>query len=85
MPEQQQQLPCSTSPPTSSPLCCALYCCLVAQGDPFKTLFVGRLSYEMTERKLRHEFEEFGPIKRIRLVHDRNTGAVLKYRLPLQQ
>lgn len=38
-----------------------------------------RLSYEVTERKLRHEFEEFGPIKRIRLVHDRNTGdAVCK-------
>jgi U1 small nuclear ribonucleoprotein len=44
------------------------------QGDPYKTLFVPRLSYEVTERKLRHEFEEFGPIKRIRLVHDRNTG-----------
>jgi U1 small nuclear ribonucleoprotein len=38
---------------------------------------VPRLSYEVTERKLRHEFEEFGPIKRIRLVHDRNTGAAL--------
>lgn len=47
-----------------------------AQGDSYKTLFVPRLSYEVTERKLRHEFEEFGPIKRIRLVHDRNTGAV---------
>eukprot|EP00882_Tetradesmus_deserticola_P017454 GHRQ01018696.1.p2 GENE.GHRQ01018696.1~~GHRQ01018696.1.p2 ORF type:complete len:215 (+),score=72.40 GHRQ01018696.1:356-1000(+) len=45
------------------------------EGDSYKTLFVPRLSYEVTERKLRHEFEEFGPIKRIRLVHDRNTGA----------
>jgi RNA recognition motif-containing protein len=47
------------------------------QGDPYKTLFVPRLSYEVTERKLRHEFEEFGPIKRIRLVHDRNAGETL--------
>jgi hypothetical protein len=44
------------------------------QGDPYKTLFVSRLSYEVTERKLRHEFEEFGPIKRIRLVHDMTKG-----------
>jgi RNA recognition motif-containing protein len=44
------------------------------QGDPYKTLFVSRLSYEVTERKLRHEFEEFGPIRRIRLVHDQDKG-----------
>ena len=46
-----------------------------AQGDPFKTLFVARISYDVTEKKLRKEFEEYGPIKRIRLVHDKNTGA----------
>ena len=45
------------------------------QGDPFKTLFVARLSYDVTERKLKREFEEYGPIKRIRLVHDKNSGA----------
>jgi len=46
----------------------------MVQGDPFKTLFVARISYEATERKLRREFEEFGPIKSIRLVHERNSG-----------
>lgn len=50
-----------------------------AEGDPFKTLFVSRLSYEVTERKLRREFEEFGPIKRIRLVHDKNSGKPKGY------
>ena len=45
------------------------------QGDPFKTLFVGRLSFDVTERKLRREFEEYGPIKSIRLVHDKNSGG----------
>lgn len=54
-------------------LCGALLRCVV-QGDPYKTLFVSRLSYEVTERKLRHEFEEYGPIKRIRLVHSLDTG-----------
>lgn len=41
-----------------------------AQGDAFKTLFVSRISFETTEKKLKREFEEYGPIKRIRLVQD---------------
>ena len=44
------------------------------QGDPFKTLLVGRISFDATEKKLRREFEEFGPIKRIRLVHTKSSG-----------
>jgi hypothetical protein len=46
------------------------------QGDPFKTLFIARLSYEVTERRLRSEFERFGPIKHVRLVQDKDKGAV---------
>lgn len=46
-----------------------------AQGDSFKTLFVGRISYEATEKKLRREFEEYGPVKRVRLVQEKDTGA----------
>jgi hypothetical protein len=42
---------------------------------------VSRLSYEVTERKLRHEFEEFGPIARIRLVQDRDKGALRARRM----
>jgi U1 small nuclear ribonucleoprotein len=34
------------------------------------TLFVGRLSYETNEKKLRREFEQFGAIKRIVVVQD---------------
>ena len=44
------------------------------QGDPFKTLFVGRISFDATEKKLRREFEEYGPIKSIRLVHEKRSG-----------
>lgn len=41
-------------------------------GDPYKTLFVGRLSYDTTERELKREFEaEFGPVASVNLVYDR--------------
>ncbi|KAI6695394.1 hypothetical protein NL676_023104 [Syzygium grande] len=39
-------------------------------GDPYKTLFVAKLSYETSESKLKREFESYGPIKRVRLVQD---------------
>lgn len=45
---------------------------MCTQGDPFKTLFVGRLSYDATEKKLQREFEEFGPVKSIHLVADKD-------------
>ncbi len=45
---------------------------LCSQSDPFKTLFVSRLSYEVTDKKLRKEFEEFGPIASIKVVLDRS-------------
>ncbi|GLD92793.1 hypothetical protein PINS_up001372 [Pythium insidiosum] len=38
--------------------------------DAYKTLFVGRISYETTEKQLRQEFEQYGPVKKIRLVED---------------
>ncbi len=33
-----------------------------ATKDPFKTLFVARIAYDVTERLLKREFERFGPI-----------------------
>jgi len=41
-----------------------------AVGDPWKTLFVARISYDTTEKKLKREFEVFGSIKRVRMVYD---------------
>jgi len=49
------------------------------KGDPYKTLFISRLSYETTEAKLKKDFEQFGPIKRLRLVHDTTTGKPCGY------
>ncbi len=41
-----------------------------ATGDAYKTLFIARLSYETSERKLKKELENHGPIKRVRIVRD---------------
>jgi hypothetical protein len=43
-----------------------LACLLTVPRDPYKTLLVARLSYDTTEKKLRREFEQYGPIKTIR-------------------
>ena len=34
-----------------------------------QTLFVSRISYETTEAQLKKDFEQYGPIKRLRLVY----------------
>lgn len=39
-----------------------------AIGDPYKTLFISRLSYQATEEDLRREFSMYGPIERIRII-----------------
>lgn len=38
----------------------------------YNTLFVGRLAYETTERKLLREFEAYGPVKDVKLVWRRD-------------
>jgi U1 small nuclear ribonucleoprotein len=40
----------------------------------YNTLFVGRLAYEVTERKLLREFEAFGAVKDIKLVTVKGDG-----------
>ncbi len=37
-------------------------------------LFVGNLSYEVTEADLREAFEEFGPVSSAAVITDRETG-----------
>ncbi|CEL92175.1 unnamed protein product [Vitrella brassicaformis CCMP3155] len=41
-----------------------------AAGDPFRTLFVSRISYGADSKTIRKEFEKFGPIKKVRMVKD---------------
>ena len=44
------------------------------KGDPYKTIFVGRLSYDVDERKLRREFDRYGPIHSITMIEDRSKN-----------
>ncbi|CAI0420014.1 unnamed protein product [Linum tenue] len=48
-------------------------------GDPYKTLFVARLNYETSESRVKREFESYGPIKRVRLVTDKDTNKPRGY------
>ncbi|CAG8667158.1 5397_t:CDS:2 [Dentiscutata erythropus] len=48
-------------------------------GDPFKTLFVARMSFEMAEKDLRREFEMYGPIENIRIVKNKLNGKPRGY------
>ena len=41
----------------------------------YNTLFVGRLAYETTERKLLREFEAHGPIKDLKLIFERDPNG----------
>ncbi|KAG9047349.1 hypothetical protein FS837_002510 [Tulasnella sp. UAMH 9824] len=42
-----------------------------AVGDPYKTLFISKLSKRATEADLRREFEQYGVIEKIRIVKDK--------------
>eukprot|EP00584_Thalassiosira_punctigera_P015847 CAMPEP_0172558324 /NCGR_PEP_ID=MMETSP1067-20121228/78541_1 /TAXON_ID=265564 ORGANISM="Thalassiosira punctigera, Strain Tpunct2005C2" /NCGR_SAMPLE_ID=MMETSP1067 /ASSEMBLY_ACC=CAM_ASM_000444 /LENGTH=430 /DNA_ID=CAMNT_0013347657 /DNA_START=62 /DNA_END=1355 /DNA_ORIENTATION=- len=45
----------------------------------YNTLFVGRLAYEVTERKMLREMEAYGPVKDLKLVTDKETGRSRGY------
>lgn len=48
-------------------------------SDAYKTLFVSRLNYDTTEAKLLREFETYGTIVKINMVHDKVTGKPRGY------
>ncbi|TIB38177.1 hypothetical protein E3P86_01787 [Wallemia ichthyophaga] len=50
-----------------------------AIGDPFKTLFIARLTAETNESDLRKEFEVYGPVERVRIVRHKDTGNSRRY------
>lgn len=43
-----------------------------AVGDPYKTLFVGRLPHSVTEADLRKEFGVYGALERVRVVQNKD-------------
>lgn len=48
-------------------------------GDPFKTLFIARVNYYTSESKLRREFEQYGSIKNIKMIHNTKNGKPRGY------
>jgi U1 small nuclear ribonucleoprotein len=44
-------------------------------SDPYRTLFIGRLAYETTERTLRRVFEEWGRVSDVKIVKDRDGSS----------
>ena len=43
------------------------------RGDPYKTIFVGRLNYKTDEKTLERSFEIFGAIRRVKIVRNVKT------------
>ena len=43
-------------------------------GDPYRTIFVGRLNYTTTEDRLFREFQIFGQVENVRIVKNQKTG-----------
>jgi U1 small nuclear ribonucleoprotein len=40
-------------------------------SDPRKTIFIGRLSYETNESTIKKYFENYGDIRRVRLIKNK--------------
>lgn len=53
------------------------------RGDPYKTLFVSRLSYDTDTKDLEREFGRFGPIERVRVPLDSGEKNPKKKGKPL--
>ncbi|XP_075990325.1 U11/U12 small nuclear ribonucleoprotein 35 kDa protein-like [Anticarsia gemmatalis] len=51
----------------------------LVKGDPYHTLFIGRLNPRTTEDTIKSEFERFGRIVSCRLVRDIVTGKSKQY------
>jgi RNA recognition motif. (a.k.a. RRM, RBD, or RNP domain) len=58
--------------------------------NAYHTLFVARISFDTTEKKLRREFEQYGPVRTVKMITDKNDKArytfsfllILPYLLP---
>lgn len=48
-------------------------------GDPFKTMFCARINFYTSESKIRREFEQYGSIKNIKLIHNTKDGKPRGY------
>jgi len=49
------------------------------ESNKWKTLFVGKISYKTNEKKLKREFEVYGPVKRVKLITNEKEGKAKGY------
>ncbi|CAD7962409.1 unnamed protein product [Amoebophrya sp. A25] len=49
------------------------------ESDPLKTVFIARISYDTSEKKLKREFEQYGPIKSLKMIYDSKSGKPRGY------
>lgn len=50
-----------------------------ATRDAYKTIFVGRLAYETTEKRLEREMASFGAVAAVKVVRDKSTAESRGY------
>lgn len=43
--------------------------------DAYKTLFIARLAYDVTDEDLKDEFEYYGPVNKVRIVRDKKEKS----------
>jgi U1 small nuclear ribonucleoprotein len=48
-------------------------------AEPYKTLFVARLNWEVTDTDLKDEFEYYGPVSKVRIVKNKKTDKSRGY------
>jgi U1 small nuclear ribonucleoprotein 70kDa len=48
-------------------------------GDPYRTIFVSRLSYQTDEERLTRFFDYYGQVKHVHIVRDTKTGKSRGY------
>ncbi|KAJ1675378.1 hypothetical protein EV182_001386 [Spiromyces aspiralis] len=50
-----------------------------ATEDPYRTIIVSRLNYDVTEKELKREFEAYGDIKSAKYEHERSVKDAYEY------
>lgn len=50
-----------------------------ATGDAYKTLFIARLAYDVTDEDLKDEFEYYGPVTKVRIVQNKKSSKSRGY------
>lgn len=51
----------------------------IKDTDPYRTIFVARLPYDVSEMELQKQFSKFGDIERVRVVRDKTTNISKGY------